>query len=86
MEKGAYSSPCNKCQHQVVSAKMNLKSEYLLPYERKLLNYNKAEKISIVRAINSVDWEERFVEGEVYEFNKLLLNICSKYIPNKTVL
>ena len=44
MESGVDSFPCSKCYHQFVFAKVNLKLEYLLPYERKHLNYNKAER------------------------------------------
>ena len=50
------------------------------------MNYNKAEKISLIRAINSIDWDDSFVEAKVSEFNKLLLNICRNYILNKSVL
>ena len=86
MESGVHSFPCSKCHHQFVFAKMNLKPEYLLPYEREHMNYNKAEKISLIRAINSIDWDDSFVEAKVSEFNKLLLNICRNYILNKSVL
>ena len=53
-------------------------------------DYSRADKASINRAINAIDWEELFgyktVESQVYDLNNLLLNIYSNYIPNKTVL
>ena len=40
--------------------------------------------------MNAIEWEELFankpVESQMSELNNLLLNIYSKYIPNKTVL
>ena len=90
-ESHVHIAPGSTCHHQVVVvvAKMNLKST-LFTYERVLLNNNKAENISINRSINWIDWEESFINktvgAEVSEFNELLLNIYSNYIPNKTVL
>ena len=53
-------------------------------------DYSKADKVSINRAINAIDWEELFankpVEYQVSELNNLLSNIYSNCILNKTVL
>ena len=79
MESGVYSSICSTCLHQIVFAKLNLQVEYPPPYERVFLDYSRADKALINRAINAIDWEERFsnktVEHQVSELNDRLLNI-----------
>ena len=90
MESGVHSSLSSTCHHEIVFAKLNLKVEYLPPYESVFWDYSRAGKASINRAINAIDWNEDFankpVESQVSELNDLFLNIYSNYIPNKTVL
>ena len=90
MESGFHCSLSSTCHHEIDFAKLNLKVEYPPPYERVFWDYSRADKASINRAINTIDWQERFanktVESQVSEMNDLLLNIYSNYIPNKTVL
>ena len=90
MESGVHSSLSSMCLHEIVFAKLNLKVEYSPPYERVFWDYSRAEKVSVNRAINAIDWEELFankpVESQISELNNLLLNIYSNYIPNKTAL
>ena len=88
MESGVHSSLSS--HHEIVFAKLNLKVEYPPPYERVFWDYSRADKASINRAINAIDWrnlfENKTVESQVSEMNDLLLNIYSNYIPKKTVL
>ena len=90
MESGVHSSLSSTCHHEIVFAKLNLKVEYPPPYERVFWDYSRADKASINRAINTIDWDEIFanktVESQVSELNDLLLNIYSNYISNKTAL
>ena len=90
MENGVHSFLSSTCHHEIVCAKLNLKVEYPPPYKRIFWNYTRADKSSINRAINAIDWEEIFanktVESQTSELNGLLLNIYLNYIPNKTVL
>ena len=90
MESGVHSSLSSTRQHEIVFAKLNLKVEYSPPYELVFWDYSRAEKVSVNRAINAIDWEELFankpVESQMSGLNNLLLNIYSNYIPNKTVL
>ena len=90
MEIGVHSSLSSTCHHEIVFAKLNLKVEYPPLYERVFWYYSRADKSSINRAINAIDWEELFAnktaEFQVSQLNDLLLNICSNYIPEKTVL
>ena len=90
MESGVHSSLSSTCHHEIVFAMLNLKVEYPPPYERVFWDYSRADKASINRAINTIDWDElvanKTVESQASELNDLLLNIYSNYIPNKTVL
>ena len=90
MERLVHSSLSSTCHHETVFAKLNLKVEYPPPYGRVFWHYSKADKVSINRAINAIDWEELFankpVEYQVSELNNLLSNIYSNCILNKTVL
>ena len=89
MESGVHSSLSSTSHHEIVFAKLNLKVEYP-PYERVFWYYSRADKASINRAINAINWDELFanktVESQLSELNDPLLNIYSNYIPNKTVL
>ena len=79
MESGVHSSLSSTCHHEIVFAKLNLQIEYTPPYERVIRDYSRADKASINRAINAIDWHKRFanktVEFQVSELNDLLLNI-----------
>ena len=90
MESGVHSSFSSTCHQEIVFAKLNLKVEYPAPYERVFWDYSRAEKASIIRTINAIDWVELFanktVESQVDELNNLYLNIYSNCTPNKTVL
>ena len=90
IESGVHSSLSSTCHHEIVFAKLNLKVEYPPPYERVFWDYSRADKASINRAINAIDWDGLFanktVESQLSELNDLLLNIYSNCIPNKTVL
>ena len=87
MGSGVHSSLSSTCHHEIDFAKLNLKVEYPSPYERVFWDCSRADKASINRAINAIDWDELFanktVESQVSELNDLLLNIYSNYIPNK---
>ena len=90
MESVVHSSLSSTCHHDIVFAKLNLKVEYPPLYEHVFWDYSRTGKVSINRAINAIEWEQLFankpVESQMSELNNLLLNIYSKYIPNKTVL
>ena len=89
MESGVHSSLSSTSHHEIVFAKLNLKVAYPPPYERVFWYYSRADKASINRAINAINWDElianKNVESQVSELNDLLLNIYSNHIPNKTV-
>ena len=75
MESGVHSSLSSTCRNEIVFAKLNQKAKYPPPYERVFWDYSRADKASIKRAINAIDWEELFanktVEFQVSELNDL---------------
>ena len=80
MESGVQSSLRSACYYEIIFTKLNLKVEYRPPYESVFWDYSRADKVSINRAINAIDWEELFA-------NKTEIpSIYSNYIPNKAVL
>ena len=89
MESGVHISLSSMRHHEIVFAKPNLKVKYPPFCERVFWNYSKADRSSINRAINAIDWEDVFanktVESQVPELNDQFLNIYSNYIPNKTI-
>ena len=89
-DSGVYSSLHEKCHHQTIYSKLNLKTDYPPPYIRKIWDYNRSETDLINRSIEIFDWPYLFSDKNVHEqvelFNKTLLNIFHNFIPNKIIL
>ena len=90
MDSGVHLSLHEKCHHQIIYSKLNLRIEYPPPYIRKIWDYNRPETDSINRSIEIFDWPSLFSGKNVHEqvelFNKTLLNIFHNFIPNKIIL
>ena len=90
MDSGVHLSLHEKCHHQIIYSKLNLRIEYPPPYIRKIWDYNRSETDSIDRSIEMFDWSYLFSRKNVHEqvelFNKTLLNIFPNFIPNKIIL
>ena len=90
MDSGVHLSLHEKCYHQIIYSKLDLRIEYPPPYIRKIWNYNRSETDSINRSIEMFDWSYSFSGKNVHEqvelFNKTLLNIFQNFIPNKIIL
>ena len=78
-----------KCHHNIIFGKINIR---ILPppsYVREVWNYRKANVKSIQKAIQTFDWVKAFenfsVDGKVDVPNETLINIFQNYIPNKKV-
>ena len=75
------------CRHQIVFAKVNLKTYYPLPYE--LWHYAKRNSDLICRSIGLFLWNIRFahidVNHKVQLFNQTIKNILCNFIPHDTV-
>ena len=74
MDYGVYSSLHEKCHHQIIYSKLNLKTEYPSPHIRKIWDHNRSETDSINRSIQIFDWSYLFSRKNVHEqvelFNK----------------
>ena len=90
MDSGVNLSLHEKCHHQIIYSKLNLRIEYPPPYIRKIWDYNSSETDSVNRSIEIFDWSHLFSGKNVHEqvelFNKTLLNIFHNFIPNKIIL
>ena len=90
MDSGVHLSLHEKCHHQIIYSKLNLRIEYPPPYIRKIWDYNRSETDSVNRSIEIFDWPSLFSGKNVHEqvelFNKTLLNIFHNFIPNKIIL
>ena len=60
MFSGLHLSLHEKCHHQIIFLKLNLKTEYPPPYTRKIGDYNRSEADSTNRTIEIFDWSYYF--------------------------
>ena len=67
MESGVHLSLHQKCHHQIIYDKLNLKIHYPPPYEREIWHYKYANIDLIQRAINYNLWERFLTETNVNE-------------------
>ena len=90
MDSEVHLSLHEKCHHQIIYSKLNLRIEYPPQYICKIWDYNRSETHSINRSIEIFDWSYLFSGRNVHEpvelFNKTLLNIFHNFIPNKIIL
>ena len=86
---GTHLSLHKNCHHQITFCKLNLKVEYLPPYQRLVWNFKKSYNDAIKRATELVNWNSSFSHKNVHEqviiFNQTLMNVVSNYIPNKLI-
>ena len=89
MDSGVHSTLHSKCHHQIIYSNLNLKIENPPPYTRKIWNYSRSKTDLIKRSFESFNWSKFFscksVHEQVEPFNKTLLNIFHKFIPNKII-
>ena len=90
MDSEVHLSLQEKCHHQIIYSKLNLKTDYPPPSIRKIWDYNRSETDSINCSIEVFYWSYLFSGKNVHEqvelFNKMLLNIFQNFIPNKIIL
>ena len=84
-----HSSLHSYCHHQIVHSSFNLNIYYLLPYQRLVWDYKKANSRTIRKALDLVNWERLFhgkdINAQVTSFNDTILNVFKKYVPNKYI-
>ena len=90
LESGTRASLDVVCHHQIIYCRVNLKPISPPPYERKVWHYNRAIIPLLRRSIVKFDWGNHFrnnsnTNWQAESFNEILLNIISKFVPNKIV-
>ena len=89
VNNGVFSSVYQRCHHQLVFAKGNLKIFYPLPYTLRIWDYRNANHEAINNAIDGFNWEKAFsnvnVHTQVKLFNETLSNIFMNFVPNKLI-
>ena len=86
-ESGVYPSLHTNCHHQIIYAKINFKTYFPPPYQRRLWHYKNADIEGIRLSLDNLNWEQIFqnmhVDKQVELLNTYLLNIFQNYIPNE---
>ena len=79
----------DKCHHNIIYCKINIRVPLPPTYVREVWDYEKANIGNINKAISNFDWNKAFenlsVDEKVDLLNKTLLNIFRNYIPNKKI-
>ena len=77
----------DKCYHNIIYGKINIRVPLPPTYVRKVWDYENANIEHIKKAISNFDWNKGFenlsLDEKVDFLNKTLLNIFRNYIPNK---
>ena len=76
-----------KCHHNIIYGKINIRVPLPPVYIREVWDYSKANIENINKAISNFNWTKGFenhsVDEKVELLNETLLNIYRNYIPNK---
>ena len=78
------------CKHQITFCKINFSIPPPPAYSRKVWQFNKANSSLITRASCQFPWHERLNQlsdpsFQVELLNKIILNVMSNFVPNKTI-
>ena len=77
----------DKCHHNIIYGKINIRVPLPPTYVQGVWEYEEANIENIKKAIYNFDWNKAFenlsVDEKVDFLNKTLLNIFRNYIPNK---
>ena len=86
---GVDASLFDKCHHNVIYGKINIRVPLPPVFIREIWNYSKADVQNIRKSILDFNWRKFFespsVDSKVDLLNKTLLNIFRNYIPNKKI-
>ena len=79
----------NKCHHNIIFGKIDLRVPLPPIFVREVWDYSKANVEHIKKAISNFNWHNAFkdlsVDEKVVLLNETLLNIFRNYIPNKKI-
>ena len=89
VNSGVDSSLHPNCHHQIVHSSFNLNIYYPPPYQRLAWDYKNANSTTIMKALDSDNWERLFhvkdINAQVTSFNDTILNVFKNYVPNKYI-
>ena len=78
-----------KCHHNIIFGKIDIRVPHPPPYVREVWDYNKGNAQNIKKATSSFNWNKAFenlsTDRKVELLNETLLNIFKNYIPNKKI-
>ena len=79
----------DKCYHDIIHRKINIRVPLPLTYVREVWDYRKANVENIKKAISNFNWNKAFenlaIDEKVALLNQTLLNIFRNYTPNKKI-
>ena len=85
-----HSSLDNCCHRQIIYGKVNISIPSPPSYKRRMWDYAKANKDEIRKCLSNIDWDSKFenlsVNDMVSEFTTTVLDILSRFIPNKIAI
>ena len=86
---GVHVSLFNKCNHNIIHGKIDIRVPIPPVYVREVWDYSKANVENIKKAVANLNWKRAFenlsVDEKVELLNETLLNIFRNYIPNKKI-
>ena len=89
-ESGVHSSLFDRCHHQIIYAKLNLKINFPKPYERLIWDFSRANINAIKRSLHNINWinalNNKSVNEKVNFLSDCLINIFTNFVPNKTII
>ena len=88
LDSGTRPSPDSFCHHQIIHCRANFNLPPPPPYEREIWYYQRANRDLIQRCFQNFPWEQHLnlnqnPDWQVKEFNKIVLNIMSNFIPHE---
>ena len=88
LNTGTRPSPDSFCHHQIIHCKANFNLPPPPPYEREMWYYHRANQELIRRSMGNFPWEQHLSlnsdpNWQVKEFNKILLNVMSNFVPHE---
>ena len=89
IDSGTHPSLDPNCHHQIIHCNITLQAEYPPPYQRHVWNYAKANKDTILSALQNVDWHHLFANKTVHQqvnlLNDIILNVFTNVVPNNVI-
>ena len=82
---GVDDSVFNKCHHNLIFGKVNIRVPLPPVYIREVWSYSQANVKNVKYATSNFNWSKAFVDGKVEHLNETLLNIFRNYIRNKKI-